>query len=196
MPFSLFNTMKIVLILVLTCLTCIACSQERNDFIIKLNKDTSFVNIISIDRKMKNVVCEENGKKIKYNAKDILALKLDTSFYESGFVKLKTFSAKQYVFLYKTAFGKLNLFETKVRRAGFTLSALLIWAKDGTAWGKRRWETLFFYKKEYELRESFSRNWKIKTKDCSLLLDKCHSKTSIWKPTPKEIVRFYNMNCK
>lgn len=170
-------------------------SQENKDYIISLNKDTTFVKVISIDRTMKIAVCEEKGRKITYHAKDILAIKFDTLFYESGLVKLKGISPKNYVFLYRKVFGKLNLYETKVRRAGYTFSALLIWAKEGTAWGKRRWETLIFYKKENESREKISRDWKEKTKDCVLLHDKYNSKVTPWSPTPRELVQFYNTNC-
>ena len=88
--------------------------QEQKDFVVTLNKDTVYTKVIKIDKKMKNVLCEENGKKIRYETKDILGLKYDTLFYEVGFVRLKR--SKQCVFLKRIVKGNLVFMKLILRR--------------------------------------------------------------------------------
>jgi hypothetical protein len=174
-------------------------SQEHKDYIVKLNNDTVFTKVIKIDKKMKSVLFEENGKKIRYETKDVLVLKYDTLFYEVGIVRLKRFN--QCVFLRQTVKGRLNLYEIDTKKKKFLARNFvedlirLRWVYRAQDWAKKYHVTVYFYKKENESRESFSKSWKEKAQDCKLLQDKIKSKTAPWSPMPKEIVQFYNLNC-
>jgi len=193
--------MKSYLTLILSLIITAFLSQENKDYIIKLNKDTIFGKI-KMDSKIKSVIYEENGRKIKYEAKDVLAVKIDTVFYESGSVRLKKLKGKHFVFLQKTIKGNLNLYEVNFKKTKFLLGAFgndfihLRWVYRAHDWIKSDLITVCFYKKENESMKSLSRSWKEKTKDCKLLLDKYNSKTAPWNPSPEETVRFYNSNCK
>jgi|GEM_PF-4645844 len=67
---------------------------------------------------------------------------------------------------------------------------------SGARLDKKYSVTVYFYKMEYESHEKFSKNYTKKTKDCKLLNDKINSKENLWTPSPKELVEFYNTNCK
>lgn len=178
-----------------------ALSQERKDYIIRKNKDTAFVKIVRIDKKMRSFVCEENGKKIRHDAKDISALKYDSVFYESASVRLKALRSKRSILLQGTVKGKLNLYETGVKKRIF------LWKNFGEdlirlrlvyraqPWIKDNLVTIYFYRKENEPGDHFSKSWQEKTKDCKSLYDKLNSKAKPWNPAPPELVRFYNSNC-
>lgn len=176
-------------------------SQQSMDYIVKLNKDTVFVIGIKMDSKIKKVICEEKGRKIKYEAKDILAAKIDTLFYESGLVRLKMIGPKHFVFLRKTIKGDLNLYTVNTKKTKFLWKTFgedlvhLRWVYRAHDWIKTDLVTTYFYKKENESIKNLSRNWKEKTKDCKLLNDKIKSKLAQWNPAPTEIVQFYNANC-
>jgi hypothetical protein len=90
--------------------------QQSKDYVIKLNRDTIFTKVLRIDKKMRSIACEEKGKKIRYKAKDVLEIKSDTAFYETGLVQLKRLSSKQYVFLRRVINGKLSLYKTNIER--------------------------------------------------------------------------------
>lgn len=175
-------------------------SQEKIDYIVKLNNDTVLIKGIKMDSKIKNVICEEKGRKIKYRAKDILAVKIDTLFYMSALVRLKRSGSKKFVFLQKTISGYLSLYEINVKRSKFLWKAFggdlihLRWVYRAHDWIKDVVTTVYFYKKENEAMKNLSRNWKMKTKDCKLLHEKINSKTIIWNPSQREIVKFYNAN--
>ncbi|MBK7669050.1 MAG: hypothetical protein IPJ32_17940 [Sphingobacteriaceae bacterium] len=111
--------MKLYAALALSSVISTLFSQENSDYVVKLNKDTVFLKSIKMDSKVRNVICEGNGKKIKYQAKDILAAKIDTVFYESGLVRLKNIGSKHIVFLQKTVVGDLTLYEINVKRTKF-----------------------------------------------------------------------------
>ena len=193
--------MKLFAFLILLFVVSPIFSQEKKDYIIRLNKDTLFTKVIRMDRKMKSVVCEEGGRKIIYPAKGLLAVKTDTLFYESGLVRSKSLKFKHFVFLQRTIKGNLNLYEMDVKRTKFlmkTFSEDLVhfrWVYRAHKWTKAVLTTLYFYKKENEDREHFSKNWKEKTKDCKLLHQKYNSKTTPWTPTQREMVQFYNAKC-
>jgi hypothetical protein len=131
-----------------------------------------------------------------------LAVKLDTVFYESGFVRLKRLKSKQFIFLQKTIKGNLNLYETGTKKTKFLLKIFgedlihLRWVYRAHIWIKKYELTLYFYKLENESREKFSNYYKEKTTNCKLLQDKLNSKVTVWSPGPKELVEFYNTNCK
>jgi hypothetical protein len=184
--FSLFS-----LLLVST----LAFSQGHKDHIIKMNKDTLFVKVIRLDKKMNHVVCEYNGKKIKYGARDILELKHDTTFYETGLVRLKR--SKQFVLLRRTVKGKLSLYEIGVRKTRLSWRRIVkdLSESSPTPWFGKVPMTIYFYKKENESRENYSKSWREKTEDCKTLNDKVRSKSASWSPSPKELVQFYNANC-
>jgi hypothetical protein len=171
--------------------------MSQGDYIVKLNKDTLFVNVVRMDKKMKNVVCETNGRKIKYEAKDVLVLKNDTVFYEVGEVRLKR--NKEFVFLKKVIAGKLNLYEIGTRRTKMLWKNFgedlvhFRWVYRAQAWSKKVSESVFFYKKEGEFQKDFTRNWKEKIKGCKLIEDKIRSE--IWNPGPVDLVKFYNASC-
>jgi hypothetical protein len=173
--------------------------QKSNDYIIKLNGDTLYTKVIRIDKEMKDVLCEENGKKTKYEAKDILGVKYDSSFYETGLVKLKR--SKRYVFLRRTVKGTLNLYEITESGSKFLWGNFgedLIrfrWVYRAQDWSKRVSTVVSFYKKENEAKDKFSKSWKEKVKDCKPLQEKINSKIASWIPTPKELVEFYNKTC-
>jgi hypothetical protein len=197
--FAVMLQMKLFTLFILLFTVSCLLSQEHKDYIVKLNNDTVLTKVIKIDKKMKNVLCEENGKKIRYETKDILALKYDTLFYEVGIVSLKR--SKQCVFLRRTVKGKLNLYEIDTKKKKFLAKNFgedlirLRWVYRAQDWAKKYHVTVYFYKKENESRESFSKSWKEKTQDCKLLQDKIKSKTAPWIPMPKELVQFYNVNC-
>lgn len=174
--------------------------QQRKDYIILTNKDTIFTQIVRIDKKMKSVVCEPNGKKTIYKAKYILELKLDTFFYETGFVQLK--KSKQFVLLRRTCKGKLSLYETCVRHKQVLWGNIaenfihVRWVYRAQKWVLKNYITIYFYKKENESNTGFSRSWQEKTKDCNTLNDRRKSLGVPWSPLPIELVQFYNSNCK
>jgi hypothetical protein len=149
---------------------------------------------------MKSVVCEVKGKNIKYEAKDVLELKYDTLVYETGSVRLKR--SKRIVFLRRTFKGKLSLYEIGVKKTKFLWDKFgydfirLRWVYRAQDWSKKYSVTIYFYKKENEPREKFSKFWKEKTEDCQALNDKIKSKEIHWSPSPREIVQYYNANCK
>lgn len=177
-----------------------ALSQENRDYIIRLNKDTVFTGIARLDKKMKYVVCEEKQKRIKYAARDLLALKFDSSVYETGLIRLKRLRPRHYVLLRRTLQGKLNLYELPVKKTQFLWKSfggdlihgrLIYRAHD---WRKSSLVPAYFYKKESESRARFSRSWKEKTRDCQLFCDtiKAKPKQTV---TPEALVRFYNLSC-
>lgn len=174
-------------------------SQQLSDYIITIKGDTVFKKVITLDRKQKYVICEEGVRKLKYKAQDVLAVQRDTSFYESGFIKLKR--RKQFVFIKKTVTGKLNVYEITVKQSKFLWKTFggdvlhLRWVYRAHNWTKAVYKTLYFYKKEQEGRDYFTKDWKEKTKDCKVLNDKLTTKVSIWTPTAKEAVVFYNTMC-
>jgi hypothetical protein len=177
-------------------------SQANRDYIIKLSKDTVFTKVVRIDKEMKSVVCEEKDKKIKFEAKNILAVKCDTNFYETGLVALKHHGSKQYLLLQRTVKGNLNLYEINVKRNKFLWKIFgddfihFRWVYRAHDWIKGVTNSVSFYKKENEGQDKFSKSWKEKCMDCKLLQDKINSKTTPWTPTPKELVQFYNNTCK
>ena len=199
LEFVVMLQMKLFTLFILQFTILSLLSQEHKDYIVKLNNDTVFTKVIKIDKKMKNVLCEENGKKIRYETKDVLALKYDTLFYEVGIVRLKR--SKQCVFLRRTVKGKLNLYEIDTKKKKFLAKNFgedlirLRWVYRAQDWAKKYHVTVYFYKKENESKDSFSKSWKEKTQDCKLLQDKIKSKTAPWIPIPKELVQFYNVNC-
>ena len=111
--------MKLFTLFILQFTISLLLSQEYKNYIVKLNNDTVLTKVIKIDKKMKNVLCEENGKKIRYKTKDVLALKYDTLFYEVGIVRLNR--SKQCVFLRRTVKGKLNLYEIDTKKKKFLI---------------------------------------------------------------------------
>ena len=199
LEFVVMLQMKLFTLFILQFTILSLLSQEHKDYIVKLNNDTVFTKVIKIDKKMKNVLCEENGKKIRYETKDVLALKYDTLYYEVGIVRLKR--SKQCVFLRRTVKGKLNLYEIDTKKKKFLAKNFgedlirLRWVYRAQDWAKKYHVTVYFYKKENESKDSFSKSWKEKTQDCKLLQDKIKSKTAPWIPMPKELVQFYNVNC-
>jgi hypothetical protein len=185
--------MRYAITLILSLSTSIVFSQKSRDYIIKLNKDTVFTKVVRIDKEMTGVVCEEKDKKIKYEAKDVLILKNDTSYYEVGSIN------KEFIFLRRVIKGKLNLYELttkQTKRSWKVLGRNLItfrWVYRAEDWSKKVPVTVYFYKKENESKENFSKFPKEKTQDCKLIQDKIKSEK--WDPTPIELVRFYNKNC-
>ena len=177
-------------------------SQERKNYIIKLNADTVFTKVVKLDKKNKSVIYEEDGRKIKCKAEAILAVKIDTIFYESALVRLKRLKNKHYVFLQITVAGKLKLYEINTRKTKFLMKAFgedlihLRWVYRAHDWTKGYSTKIYFYKKENESRKKISKYWKEKTKDCKSLHDKFNSKESPWFPNPRELVQFYNRHCK
>jgi hypothetical protein len=149
---------------------------------------------------MTSVVCEVKGKNIKYEAKDVLELKYDTLVYETGLVRIKT--SKRIVFLRRTVKGKLSLYENSVKKTKFLWNKFgydffhLRWVYRAQDWSKKYSVTIYFYKKENESREKFSKSRQEKTKDCKVLNDKIKSKEILWSPSPREFVQYYNENCK
>lgn len=197
MELALYHGMRSVSVLFLWLLNSFLYSQDDMDYIVKSTKDTIYTKIVRMDKKFKNVVCEEKEKNCKYNATTILSLKHDTSFYEVGLIKIKRKS--QSVFLKRVIKGKLSLYELKTtltKRSWKIIGSNFIhlrWvyrAQDGS---KKIPLTVYYYKKENETYENFSESWKVKTRECKLLNDKIKSEN--WKPTPLELVRFYNTNC-
>ncbi len=174
-------------------------SQEHKDYLIKINMDTVYTKIVRVDKKMKGVICEENGKKAKYEAKDVLVLKYDTVFYEVGLVRLKR--TKQFLFLRRTVKGNLNLYEINSKRTKLLLKNFgedlvhLRWVYRAQDWAKKVPITVYFYKKANESNKKFSKSWKEKTQDCKLLQDKIKSKEVSWTPSERELVEFYNVSC-
>lgn len=186
------------------CLTLLAAlatgssfSQMMGDYVITVNSDTVFTKVIRMDKTRKYIVCEEKGKKIKYDAKNIRVLKYDTVFYETCRVRLRQRRAKKYCFLQRTIKGKLSLYEITVKRTKFLWGNFgedlirLRWAYRAREWRKKNYITVYFYKKESETRDLFSNTWQEKIKDCKLLTKKITSKTM-----PFELVQLYNENCK
>jgi hypothetical protein len=177
-------------------------SQEGQGYVVSLNNDTVFMRSIKIDRKKRAVNCEGfSGKKAGFKAAEVLSVRLDTSIYESGLVRLKPLKKKRYVFLHKTITGKLNLYEISVRRTKLSWKTVgynfitLRWIYRSNDARIKYFVTKYFYKRENEFRESISRNWKSKTRDCKAFNDKLSSKLNRWVPGPAEIVHFYNKNC-
>ncbi|MDX2173616.1 MAG: hypothetical protein SFY56_10865 [Bacteroidota bacterium] len=184
------------------CIMMMYCwSQQLSDYIITIKGDTVFTKVIKLDRKQKYVICEDSGRQIKYKSENILALQMDTFFYESGLVKLKKRKCKHFVFLKKTVKGKLNVYEMTVKQSKFLWKTFgedvlhLRWVYRAHNWTKAVYETLYFYKKEQEGRNCFTKDWKEKTKDCKVLNDKLNSKATVRTPTAKEAVVFYNTMC-
>lgn len=175
--------MRLRYTLFLSLFTVLLLAQKHDGYIVKVNMDTVFVKGIKIDRHMKQLSCDEGGRKIKYKAKDLLSLKKHTTYYETGFVRLRTLRSKCYRFLEVKATGYLNLYETDACKGSWAL----------TGWAKHKSTPIFFYKKQHESRKEFSRSWKQKTKDCKFLKDKVNSQNPII--NPKEIVEYYNGNC-
>lgn len=198
--FVVMLRMRFFAFLNLLFITPVVFSQQHKDYIIKLNKDTVFTKVVRIHKKMNSVVCEEKGKNVKYETKDVLELKYDTAVYETGLVKLKR--SKRLVFLRRTVKGKLSLYEISVKKSKFLWDKFgydfirLRWVYRAQDWSKKYPVTVYFYKKERESREKFSKSWKEKTEDCQALTDKIKSKEMPWSPTPKELVQFYNSICK
>jgi hypothetical protein len=149
---------------------------------------------------MKSVVCEEKGKIIKYEAKDVLELKYDTEVYKTGSIRLNR--SEQFVYLRRTVYGKLSLYEIGVKKTKLLWKNFgedlvrLRWVYRAQDWAKKYSVTVYFYIKENESRENFSKSWKEKTEACEALTDKLRSKSILWSPTPIELVQFYNANCK
>ena len=193
--------MKLLNVLILSLLVSTILSQESKDFIIKLNKDTVFTKIVRIDKELKSVICEEKGKKTKYEAKDILALKYDTVFYEVGLIRLKRHGSEQYLLLQRIVNGDLSLYEINVKKTKFLWKTFgedvvhLRWVFRAHAWTKGVLNPVDFYKRKNESRESFTKDWKEKTKDCKAMQEKFDPKVKL-NLSPIEIVQFYNTNCR
>lgn len=191
--------MRFFTFLSLLFVTAINYSQQHKDFIIKLNKDTVLTKVVRIHKKMNSVFCEENGKNVKYEAKDVLELRYDTAVYETGSVRLKR--SKRVVFLHRTVKGKLSLYEISVKKNKFLWDKFgydfirLRWVYRAQDWSKKYPVTYYFYKKEKESMENISKSWKEKMEDCKTLTDRILFKADPWSPAPREIVQFYNANC-
>jgi hypothetical protein len=171
-------------------------SQEIGDYVIKMNRDTVFTRSVKIDRDMKAVYCEVDGKKIKLEARDLRSLKISNRTYETGLVRITGNGARDYFFLEKKISGTLNLYEIKVRTYKRSLSSLIEWARNGTPSKRDHWSDHIFYKKENDSRESFSGDWKEMTRDCNKFREQFNSDAAATSPDPAEVVRFYNANCK
>ena len=198
--FVVMLRMRFIAFLILPFINSLVFAQQHKDYIIKPNKDTVFTKVVRMHKKMNSVVCEERGKNVKYEAKDVLELKYDTAIYETGLVQLKR--SKQFVFLRRTVKGKLSLYEISVKKTKFLWDKFgydfirLRWVYRAQDWSKKYPVTIDFYKKEIEPKEKFSKFWKEKTEDCQALTDKIKSKAIPWSPSPRELVQYYNENCK
>lgn len=174
-----------------------ASSQERHDYLIDLKGDTLYRHILGFDKMLRRVVCVNNGKKIWYDAKDIRELKFDSAYYETGFVRLRQKS--QYMFLRRIIQGKLSLYsidrnKTKVLWKNFGEDVIRFrWIYRSQEWFKRIPVTVYFYRLSSEPRTGFSRSWRRKTRDCSAMQGKLKERN--WRPTPGDIVVFYNKSC-
>lgn len=177
-------------------------SQESKDYLIKLNQDTLFLKVIKLDRQYKKVMCELKGRKLSYPAKDLLEIKKDSITYETALLRLKNLGSKKYVFLQRIIKGKLSLFEIPIKRTHFdskTFAADFIhlrWVYRAHDWFKSETDTVYFYKKENETREAFSKNRKEKIADCKVLMDKLAIENRNTSLSAKELVCFYNTQCR
>jgi hypothetical protein len=191
--------MRFFFVLSLLGFTSLLTSQQKGDYLINLNKDTVYVKVLRLHKNMRSVLCQVQGKKIKYEAKFVQAINYDSILYETGCVRLKR--RKQFVFLHQTLKGKLNLYEmsikkTKVLWDKFAYDFIrLRWVYRAQDWAKKYPVTVYFYKKENETRDHFSKSWKEKTKECKVFTDKLQSKEIPWLPSPIELVKFYNKQC-
>lgn len=194
------EAMKLVVVLTLLFFPFLLFSQSGKDYIVLVNNDTIFVSIIRIDKKMKSMVCGINGKKTRYTAKNLSGFKYDTLVYETGLVRLK--KGRQYVFLRRIVTGKMNLYGIDMKTkeilwGNIREDALRFrWVYRAQKWAKKCKNTIYFYKKEYEAKDQFSKSGKGKMKDCTILDAKIQSMANLWTPSPEELVQFYNSNCK
>ena len=82
---------------------------ENKEYIIKLNNDTVFCNIIKQNYNV--VVCDIDGRKIKYKPKKILGFKKGKKHYESGRGRTMAIGWRKWQFYNRIISGKLNLYE-------------------------------------------------------------------------------------
>jgi hypothetical protein len=175
-------------------------SQERGDYLIKINGDTIFTRFIRIDKKMKYVVSDSAGKLTRYDVREVLELKYDTVVYESGFARIK--SPGEFLFLKRIIKGELSLYEAKVKKTKILWKNFgedlihLRWVYRAQDWSKKYTVPVYFYRRLSETGRNFSKSWKEKTADCLLFTDKIRSKTRLWDPTERELVEYYNAQCK
>jgi hypothetical protein len=192
--------MKQIQTMFLSLLLSISVSQNNKPFLLKLSGDTVFPTSIKIDRHMSFVMCEEKRGKLKFNAHDLRGLKLDTAYFESGFVRLKKFRKKHYYFLKKVISGRLSLYEIVVRKKQFQFKTFggdvlhLRWVYRAHDWFKPVTKTLYFYKREKETREEFSMKHKSKTSGCEGFRE-VYTKKDRKAFTTFEIVDLYNSIC-
>jgi hypothetical protein len=117
--------MKLLSFLIMSALIAPAFSQEGQGYIVKLNNDTVVLKIIRLDRKKRSVNCEgHNNRRVSFKAEEVLGVKIDSSFYQSGRVRLKPLKKKRFVFLRNTVSGKLNLYEFNVKRMKLSWNAV------------------------------------------------------------------------